>query len=63
MRANIRYIEKFYNSRRRRRHSALGYCRPNEAQYGYQQPALAASKNPLIPLSEMPAAGQHATVC
>ncbi|WP_426995724.1 IS3 family transposase [Pseudarthrobacter sp. N5] len=36
----IRYIEGFYNSRRR--HSALGYRRPNEVQYGYQQPALAA---------------------
>jgi putative transposase len=36
----IRYIEGFYNSRRR--HSALGYRRPNEVHYGYQQPALAA---------------------
>ena len=35
-----RYIEGFYNSRRR--HSALGYRRPNEVHYGYQQPALAA---------------------
>lgn len=36
----IRYIEGFYNSRRR--HSALGYRRPDEVHYGYQQPALAA---------------------
>ena len=36
----IRYIEGFYNSRRR--HSALGYRRPNEVHYGYQQPALTA---------------------
>jgi transposase InsO family protein len=36
----IRYIEGFYNSRRR--HSALGYRRPNEVHYGYQQQALAA---------------------
>ena len=36
----IRYIEGFYNSRRW--HSALGYQRPNEVHYGYQQPALAA---------------------
>jgi transposase InsO family protein len=36
----ITYIEGFYNSRRR--HSALGYRRPNEVHYGYQQPALAA---------------------
>lgn len=36
----IRYIEGFYNSRRR--HSALGYQRPNEVHYGYQQPTLAA---------------------
>ena len=36
----IRYIEGFYNSRRR--HSALGYRLPNEVHYGYQQPALAA---------------------
>lgn len=36
----IRYIEGFYNSRRR--HSALGYRRPNEVHYGYQQPVLAA---------------------
>jgi len=36
----IRYIEGFYNSRRR--HSALGYRRPNDVHYGYHQPALAA---------------------
>ncbi|GAA1130560.1 hypothetical protein GCM10009582_29760 [Arthrobacter flavus] len=36
----IRYIEGFYNSRRR--HSALDYRRPNEVHYSYQQPALAA---------------------
>ena len=36
----IRYIEGFYNSRRR--HSALGYRRPNEVHYGYEKPALAA---------------------
>ena len=36
----IAYIEGFYNSRRR--HSALGYRRPNEVHYSYQQPALAA---------------------
>ena len=36
----IRCIEGLYNSRRR--HSALGYRRPNEVHYGYQQPALAA---------------------
>lgn len=36
----IRYIEGFYNSQRR--HSALSYRRPNEAHYGYQQPAWAA---------------------
>ena len=36
----IAYIEGFYNSRRR--HSALGYHRPNEVHYSYQQPALAA---------------------
>jgi transposase InsO family protein len=36
----IRYIEGFYNSRRR--HSALGYRRPDDVQYGYHQPALAA---------------------
>ena len=36
----IAYIEGFYNSRRR--HSALGYLRPNEVHYSYQQPALAA---------------------
>ena len=36
----ILYIEGFYNSRRR--HSGLGYRRPNEVHYGYHQPALAA---------------------
>jgi len=36
----IAYIEGFYNSRRR--HSALGYQRPNEVHYGYTQPATAA---------------------
>lgn len=36
----IRYIEGFYNSRRR--HSALDYRRPNEVHYAYQQPATAA---------------------
>ena len=36
----IAYIEGFYNSRRR--HSALGYRRPNEVHYSYQQPAQAA---------------------
>lgn len=36
----IRYIEGFYNSRRR--HSALDYRRPNEVHCSYQQPATAA---------------------
>ena len=36
----ISYIEGFDNSRRR--HSALGYQRPNEVHYGYTQPATAA---------------------
>lgn len=36
----IAYIEGFYNSRRR--HSALGYQRPNEVHYSYQQSATAA---------------------
>lgn len=36
----IAYIEGFYNSRRR--HSSLGYRRPNEVHYGYTQPATAA---------------------
>lgn len=36
----IAYIEGFYNSRRR--HSALGYRRPNEVHYSNQQPAQAA---------------------
>ncbi len=36
----IAYIEGFYNSRRR--HSALGYKRPNEVHYSYHQPLAAA---------------------
>jgi len=56
----IRYIEGFYNSRRR--HSTLGYRRPNEVHYGHQQPALAAQKNPLIPLSEILAAAQTSSL-
>jgi transposase InsO family protein len=36
----IRYIEGFYNSRRR--HSSLDYRRPNEVHYSYQQPLMAA---------------------
>jgi putative transposase len=36
----IRYIEGFYNGRRR--HSALGYRRPHDVHYCYQQPAMAA---------------------
>lgn len=36
----IAYIEGFYNSRRR--HSALGYKRPNEVHYSYIQPVTAA---------------------
>lgn len=36
----IKYIEGFYNSRRR--HSALGYRRPDEVHFGYQQPDEAA---------------------
>jgi len=36
----IAYIEGFYNSRRR--HSALGYKRPNDVHYSYQQPVTAA---------------------
>jgi transposase InsO family protein len=36
----IRYIEGFYNSRRR--HPALDDRRPNEVHYSYQQPATAA---------------------
>jgi transposase InsO family protein len=35
----IRYIEGLYNSRRR--HSGLGYRRPNEVHYSYQQPVTA----------------------
>lgn len=36
----IAYIEGFYNSRRR--HSALGYRRPNALHYGYTHPATGA---------------------
>ena len=36
----IMYIEGFYNSRRR--HSALGYQRPNDVHYAYKQQVLAA---------------------
>ncbi len=36
----IAYIEGFYNSRRR--HSTLGYKRPNEVHYRYHQPVTAA---------------------
>ena len=36
----IMYIEGFYNNRRR--HSALGYRRPNDVHYAYQQQVLAA---------------------
>jgi len=36
----IMYIEGFYNSRRR--HSALGYQRPNDVHYAYPQQTLAA---------------------
>ena len=36
----ISYIEGFYNTRRR--HSALGYKRPNEVHYADLQPATAA---------------------
>lgn len=36
----IAYIEGFYNSRRR--HSAIGYRRPNEVHYSYHQQAQAA---------------------
>jgi len=36
----IAYIEGFYNSRRR--HSALGYRRPNEVHYSYIKPVTAA---------------------
>lgn len=36
----IGYIEGFYNSRRR--HSALGYKRPNDVHYAQAQPATAA---------------------
>jgi len=37
----IRYIEGFYNSRRR--HSSLGYQYPKDVHYAYQRPATAAS--------------------
>ena len=36
----IRYIEGFYNSRRR--HSALNYRQPDEVHYNYQRPVTAA---------------------
>ena len=36
----IRYIEGFYNTRRR--HCALGYKFPNDVHYAYQQPPTAA---------------------
>lgn len=36
----IAYIEGFYNTRRR--HSALGYQRPNDVHYSYTRPATAA---------------------
>lgn len=36
----LEYIEGFYNSRRR--HSALGYRRPNEVHYGYRPLSAAA---------------------
>ena len=36
----IAYIEGFYNSRRR--HSSLGYKRPNEVHYSYTQPVTTA---------------------
>ena len=36
----IAYIEGFYNTRRR--HSAIGYQRPDELHYSYQQPSQAA---------------------
>ncbi len=36
----INYIEGFYNARRR--HSALGYQRPNEVHYSYTPAATAA---------------------
>ncbi|GAA3590105.1 hypothetical protein GCM10022198_12500 [Klugiella xanthotipulae] len=38
----IAYIEGFYNNRRR--HSALDYRLPNEVQYSYEQPTVAAHK-------------------
>jgi putative transposase len=36
----IRYIEGFYNSRRR--HSAVDHRRSNDVQYSHQQSAMAA---------------------
>ncbi|MGA9872594.1 MAG: IS3 family transposase [Rhodococcus sp. (in: high G+C Gram-positive bacteria)] len=36
----VRYIEGFYNPRRR--HSAIGYRTPNDVHYSYRQPAIAA---------------------
>ena len=36
----IAYIEGLYNSRRR--HSTLGYKRPNEVHYSYTQPVTTA---------------------
>jgi transposase InsO family protein len=36
----IMYLEGFYNDRRR--HSALGYRRPNDVHYDFQQQVLAA---------------------
>ncbi len=53
----INYIEGFYNSRRR--HSALGYQRPNDVHYIYQQPLAAAQDNPSHPLSENTAADHN----
>jgi putative transposase len=44
----IRYIEGFYNSQRR--HSALGYRRPNEVHYGYD----GAQRNSPVLLIEAP---------
>lgn len=36
----VRYIEGFYNPRRR--HSAIGYRSPNDVHYSYRQSAIAA---------------------
>ena len=58
-RDRIQYIEGFCNSRRR--HSALGYRRPNEVHHGYHQPTLAAEKKPLIPLPEIPVPAQKSS--